>query len=1060
MIEKQEGERRQVTVLLCDMKGYTPLAERIGEEATYGLINQVYEAMVDTVRKQGGTVQELTGDGILALFGAPVAVEDAPIRACRAALLIKDRITQLGQMSELTHGQELKVRIGINTGMVIVGTVGPDGHKQFKAVGDTVNLASRLESLAEPGTCLISEATKVLVAPHANTTYLGEQEVKGKRIPVGVYRLDSLKPQGARFEAARQRGLSPLVGREKELALLQRMYEDSRKGGLQVVELIGEAGIGKSRLIHEFLQSLQHLQPNVHCGFCASDGKTTPFLPFVEILRSMFSLREPDPNSDIPGKVTEKISLLGIDPESTGPYVYNLLGLDFCREALRGLDGALIGARTRDILYSFIQAEAKKSQLIVVIDDVHWIDSSSTELLVKMLREYNGIPLLLVVAYRPGFQTPLDGYPFVRQIHLAQLSDEQTMQIAQKMLGSRSIEYELRQVIVTKGGGNPLFTEEITRYLITDDSVKGSTKDHSHNKSRSRSVPSSLHDLLMSRIDQLDSETRDVLNIAAVIGRRIPAELMETITIEVGGSAIALKRLEEHDFLERSSGDRTYQFRHVLIQEAVYSCLLTQKRAVLHKQVGEAIERLYGTRLEEWAEVLANHYSQTAEIDKAVRYLRLAGDRSRNLYSLDEADHYYAQALVLVEKSSALPYVRALAEIIVCWAWVYYYRMDFNGLISLLEKHRPQIERLNDRRLLSLCFFWLGHSYVQCARCDVAMPLLEQALRLGEELNDRECIGHAAASLTFAYWVQQGRYSIDRIIDLTERVVKIAGDLNNAFLGHKVLVALAVSHIAGGRYFEAKETCQRLFDLAETYKDKRGKAFGAWVLGFVHLFEERYEEAISNAEQALKISPDPMDRVSARGLKGAAMALMGHPHEGLDLLQDVRREVVESGFLTLLIGIDISFGAALVLAGRISEGVSWIEATNERFISWGNEVQPALGNLVLGEVYLQMLIGKDRIGWKTVVRNAVFILSTIPRVSRKAQSHFEEAIRRARLYEIPAVLARGLLDLALLATAQNRLKDAQRYLNEAMEVATDHRLETLREKIRLEQLKSLNFSSQ
>ena len=392
------GERRQVTALFADMVGFTAISERVGEEGTFALIQPIYELMAGAVREQGGSVTDFLGDGIMALFGASDAPEDAALRACRAGLLIHERLAAAAPAIEDKHGVRPHMRIGINSGLVVVTQIrGANGP--MAALGDTVNLASRLQTLAEPGTVNLSEATHRLVHGLVETTFVGTHAIKGKAEPQKVYRLNALLQGAARFEVAVGRGLSPYVGRDRELAVLRRTLGDAREE-LRVIDIAAEPGMGKSRLLYEFRQRIGQEQAFILTGSCSPDGRQTPFLPFIEVVRSAFQVKSREAENDVVRKLKMGLTALGLNsPESLG-LLLNMFGLNPPEGSLTGLDGVLIGLRTRDLLQIMLEARCRLSPVVLLIEDLHWIDSASQEVLCVL--SWNRDPATGVIFIQSG----------------------------------------------------------------------------------------------------------------------------------------------------------------------------------------------------------------------------------------------------------------------------------------------------------------------------------------------------------------------------------------------------------------------------------------------------------------------------------------------------------------------------------------------------------------------------------------------------------------------------------------------------------------------------------
>ena len=429
-----EAERRQVTVLFTDMVGFTSFSERSGEEAAYTLMRSLSKLMDEAVREQGGFVRGFTGDGIMAVFGAPVAFEDAPLRACRAALMILQRLKQTGPDLETKHRIRPQVRIGLNTGVAVVGKMQDGADTGVTVLGDTVNFAARLQALAEPDSALMSEATHRLVQGMVEASFAGEHQIKGKAEPQKVYRLNAVRQGAARFEAVVSRGLSTFVGRERELDILHHALDDARSQ-LRVVDLVAESGMGKSRLLHEFRQRIGKERAFILSGSCSPDGQQTPFLPFIEVVRGEFRLSVGEAEEDIGQKLEMGLTALGLQSTRNLGLLSHLLGLTVPDGALTGLDGVLIGLRTRELLQQLLKARCRLSPVVMMIEDLHWIDSASEELLGKIIDSEAKLRLLLVTTRRPEYSPPWLDRAIVTKLPLEPLPTGDIRHLVQTRLG-------------------------------------------------------------------------------------------------------------------------------------------------------------------------------------------------------------------------------------------------------------------------------------------------------------------------------------------------------------------------------------------------------------------------------------------------------------------------------------------------------------------------------------------------------------------------------------------------------------------------------------------------
>ncbi|MDR4498995.1 MAG: AAA family ATPase [Candidatus Scalindua sp.] len=1056
-----KGERRQVTVLFADMKEFTPLAESLGEEATYLLMDRIYERMVAAVNQEKGTVQELTGDGILALFGVPVALEDAPVRACRAALEIQAQMRLLRTEIEAEHGVRPQMRIGIHTGPAVVGMVGTEQHRVFKAVGDTLNLASRLESIAEPDRILMSEATYCLVEGYTESAFVGERTIRGKETPQRVYRLEGLKSEVTRFGVTVRRGLTPFVGRERELEILQRRLSEAVQGAVQVVNVMGEAGIGKSRLVHEFRQRLEPQRFVVLQGHCTADDQSTPFFPILEVVRSLFHLRMESDLRETQEKLRMGLEPLGLEAEVQLPFLLNLLGMQVSDDALRGLDGENIGRRTRQVLQELVCTWSRLSPMVLFIEDVQWVDTATEELLLWVAESMESLPLLFGCTCRPSYRPPWSGRPNVTVLDLQLLPKDITVHLLRNRLGIDDLPVELIRLLVEKSGGNPLFAEEIVNVLQEQGSLHCTEEGVSFCAEwNDVFLPGTLQNLLMHRVDRLDEESRTVLQAASIIGQRFSLDLISYVT---GGNGTVTERLcalEAHDliFCEEIEGQEEFRFKHVLVKDAIYHSLLSLQREVLHQRVCEAIEHLYASQLEEWVEVLAHHYSRTSCVEKTVYYLTLAGEKSLRVYSLNEADRYFYRAMELIEAVPSCVDDLFLTDVLLSRLRVYSYRRDSKGTIDLTERYFSRVEATGDKRHLCLLTYWLGYSYTQTVQFDKARTVLERGLALGEELGDEECIAYVSLGLIWLYWMNRGDQPHDIVERLGDRVLEVAGGLNDIFLASACILGLAFHKIMAGHGDDARCLGFRLLELGRSVSDLRSIGMGLCAIAWADVIDERYQKAIDCAEEALHIEKTLELRLSVLGAKGAALALMGRGKEGAAILREIRREAVEYGYFGMLLGIDIPYGAAMIQAGEMAAGVRWIETAIRRFEAWGCEGSSIFGKLVLGEIYLQMVTVERKIPLLMILRNLGFLLRTLPFAARKARHHLEEVVQRARKTGMPEFLARSLLNLGLLCKAKKRYEEARQYLEEAQQIVEPLELLSLREKIdtALESLNSVH----
>jgi class 3 adenylate cyclase/tetratricopeptide (TPR) repeat protein len=641
--DKIEGERKQVTVMFCDMKGFTPLSEKLGPEAVYSLMDQVYEILLRKVHDYEGTVNKMTGDGIMALFGAPIALENAPQRAIQSAIAIHREMARFHERVKKETGNHpaVKMRIGIHTGPVVVGTLGNDLRIEFTAVGDTVNLASRMESLAEPGTTYVTGDTFQLTEGFFRFEALGEKEIKGKGKPVKVYQVIATSTRRTRFDVSAERGLAPFVGRERERELLLDGFERSREGRGQAVSIVSDAGIGKSRLLYEFRKAVANEEVTFLEGRCLSYSRHVAYHPIVEILRANFDIQDHDAAPEIRKKVAKGLQVMRVDEASTLPYLLELLSVKDS-----GIDKIPMSPesrkdRTQEALKRIVLKGSELRPLIMAIEDLHWIDRSSEDVLKELLGSISAARVFLVFTYRPEFVHTWGSRSYHSQVTLNRLSNRESLELAAHVLGTKEMEKTLEELILEKTEGVPFFIEEFIKSLKDLRVIEQKEDAYRLSKEVGQlAIPSTIQDVIMARVDSLPERAKEVLQAGSVIEREFRHELIQRIMglpeKELLSHLSVLKDSEllyERGIYPQSS----YIFKHALTREVVYDSILTGRKKKLHEEIGNAVEELYKDSLREHCEVLAGHYIFAENYPKGAEYSRLAGRKAEKAVSFSDA---------------------------------------------------------------------------------------------------------------------------------------------------------------------------------------------------------------------------------------------------------------------------------------------------------------------------------------------------------------------------------------------------------------------------------------
>jgi class 3 adenylate cyclase/tetratricopeptide (TPR) repeat protein len=644
-----EGERKLVTVLFADVTDYTSIAEKLDPEEVHQIMDGCFKILMDEIHSYEGTINQFTGDGVMALFGAPLSHEDHAQRACYAALSIQKAIGEYGEKLTKDCGVDFKMRIGLNSGPVVVGAIGDNLRMDYTAVGDTTNLAARIQQSATPGAIWISRETHNFILDYFQDEPVGEIPLKGKTQPQTIYRVVSERTAvHTRFEAGLARGVTEFVGRRSEMESLQAAFARVKSSEAQVVDIIGEAGIGKTRLMYEFQQSLG---TNVKFlkGFCIHYGRNINFLPGIDVVRAAFGIEEEMTEEEAGQKIEEKIT------ETLAPMIAfyrNLLSLRVEDPKFKTLNPEGVKFGTFEAVKILLLTISEEKPLVIYLEDVHWMDKISEEFFTYFSRSFLDHPIMMISAYRPeGDPTWANGAHY-RRLGLETLSSNSSIRLVWIILGGLSLEPNLEQKIVEKTAGNPFFVEEIVRELLErGDIVKAADRYICNRPIDKMEIPNTVQGVLAARMDRLNEDLKRTIQVASVIGRDFAFYLLKSIMelgSELRGHLTKLVRLEIL-YEKVLYPELEYIFKHALIQEVAYESLLKRRRREIHIRIARAIEELYSDRLEKYIEVLAHHYERSGNAEKAVEYLILAGEKSNQQYAVHAACEFFRKVLEVME---------------------------------------------------------------------------------------------------------------------------------------------------------------------------------------------------------------------------------------------------------------------------------------------------------------------------------------------------------------------------------------------------------------------------
>jgi class 3 adenylate cyclase/tetratricopeptide (TPR) repeat protein len=648
-----EGERKLVTVLFADVANFTSLSEKLEPEEVHQIMEGCLRILMDEIHQYEGTINQFTGDGVMALFGAPLAHEDHAQRACYAALAIQKDLAEYSEKIQKDYGREFQMRIGLNSGPVVVGSIGDDLHMDYTAIGDTINLASRMEGLAQPGTVLLSRNTRRLVKDYFDLNPMGPLEVKGKEEPQEAYELVKAGGAATRLEASMARGLTRFVGRENSMALLMEAYEKVKTGSGQVVGVVGEAGVGKSRLLFEFRNRLSQDEFGYLEGRCIHFGGAMPYLPILDLLRSYFEIREGEREMVLRKRVKERILDLDQNLHRIISPIQDLLSLKVEDEAYLKLEPKQRREKVFEALRDLFIRQSQERPLILVIEDLHWIDKTSEEFLDYLIGWLANVKVLLILLHRPEYTPKWGSKSYFNRIGLDQLTLKSSAELVKAILEGGETAPELSNLILNRAAGNPLFMEELTHSLLENGSIQRTGDQYVLSKKTSDlQVPDTIQGIIAARMDRLEENLKRIMQVASVIGREFAFRILQAISDLREDLKTELLNLQGLELIYEKSlfPELEYVFKHALTQEVAYNSLLSNRRKDIHKRIGRAIEELYTENLEEFYEVLAYHYSRGEDIDKACKYLKLSGQKAQKSYASREAYEFYKEAVELLNK--------------------------------------------------------------------------------------------------------------------------------------------------------------------------------------------------------------------------------------------------------------------------------------------------------------------------------------------------------------------------------------------------------------------------
>jgi predicted ATPase/class 3 adenylate cyclase len=924
-----EGERKQVTVLFADLKGSTELLADRDPEDSRKLLDPVLDRMMEAVHYYEGTVNQVLGDGIMALFGAPLAHEDHATRGCYAALRMQESVKRYSEEVFRSVGVPIHIRVGLNSGEVVVRSIGNDLHMDYTAVGQTTHLAARMEQMATSGSILIPGTMLGLTRDAIAANPLGPRSVKGLAAPIEIFEVTGASTSGSRRQAAALRDLTRFVGRHREMTSLHQALEHAAAGHGQLVAIAAEPGVGKSRLIREFLHSDVALGWRTLEAIGVSSGKTTAYLPLLEPLRTYFQIDAQDTPRAILDKVAMHLHTLQEDTWPSGPALLQILDVPADDAGWQTLDPLRRREHMLDALRRLILHESRIQPLLLVFDSLHWMDSQTQAFLDAIVQNLAGSRILLLITHRPEYQHPWPETPYYTGILLKPLPADSAQELLDPLLGSDPGLQPLKTWLTVRTEGNPFFLQESIRALVETGVLAGEHGAYRLVKPiESIQLPATIHAVLAPRIDRLPPEAKRLLQAASVIGKDVPLALLQAIAdLSEDETRRHLAILQTADLLHelRLFPSMEYTFRHVLTQEVAYGTLLRERRRALHARVMEALELLLADRPGEQVESLAHHALRGEVWHRAVAYLRQAGAKAAARGVNHEAVGFLEQALGAL---SHLPDSPERSEQAIDL------RLDLrppllqmgqlDRVLTLSQEAEALAQALGDEQRLARVYTYLVNYYYLKGEPDLAIEYGERCLRLGETAQDRSLQALARGYLGSSYHAQ-GRFpEAEHVLRQNLEALGGASTADATMQNYISFVTsaawVAFTHADLGDFEAAFEDLDQAARAARASGHPYPQAIAQTLAGLVHLRRGQLEEALPLLQQSVDACREKgidVWRPIPSSLLGLARVRLGQVDEGLALLEESVHRTEALGVRAYLALWTAQLAEGLLAAGHI-----------------------------------------------------------------------------------------------------------------------------------------------
>ncbi len=1027
-----KSERKHVTVLFSDINRYRDIINRADPEEIRDLTSHLFEETVKIINRYDGHVDRILWDGMLAVFGMPQTHEDDAVRAIRAAMDIRKLAANLESDIADRIGIDLAMRSGVATGLVVTGS-SEETTGQHGITGETVNLAARIRDMAQPGEVLVDSRAFSAAAGFFRFEPRTPVAIKGRPRPLLVYRAQSVMPKPDKVR--RVHGLKArLIGRDQELKRLEDAALRLRRKAGTVITVTGDAGTGKSRLIAEFKMSYAARSTRWLDGFAYAYNGGVPYYPFIDMLNRLFSIQDADDRAVIAAKLKAGITPLVDDWEAVVPFLAGLYASSPA-ESLKA-SPEVYKTQLQNAFIALLSALSRQGPTIVCIEDLHWADPSSLALVRFILRE-SGLPILFVISYRPILDFPQDerGEPFSYEhehIHLRDLDLPSSREMVRSLMDTQTIPNALDRYLFKRVEGNPFYLEEVVNSLIDHRRLRRIEGQWLLDEAFDISdVSSTINGIIHGRLDRLGERAKAILQEASVIGRVFRLDLLEKITAFPDAVSASIDAIARMDLIRRipDQADAAFTFKHAIVQEVVYTSLLKKDRRIVHEKIARMLETHFQDRQEGVPEFLALHYANSNCVCKAAEYLIRSGKKSLEKYSVEESHHYYEKAYRLLNQidSPSREEQAMLIDLIIKWYFAFNKQGQFREMLDLLRSHEAAVAAYGDPLRTGMYEVCIGWALQRRELVMESYAYLSRALETGWRLGDDSLIAYSSACLC---WTCTDLGRMDEALEFGRQAARVADRIQS---DHELirfnLTGMGLLHFYSGNLPACWKTGEHLMQFAEETGDVRTFSEGYLLMGTARMAAGDFVQAEFFLKKAIEVAVEPIYGLNARFFLSYAYYSQGKVPIAAQALERVIAATEKFGYEFVGTSANAFYGIVSAAMGNLEKGITLIREQIRKHRRRGKRNHDLIFTHMLGRFYLSLARPQRPLGFRHTIKNARFLLRTLPVASRLAEQYLREAIDIGTQIDARIRLAQAHLDLGLLYQHKNRIRAARGHID-------------------------------